>query len=838
MLENVWIEILNMSLTASVVIVVICLIRLFLKRTPKIFSYVLWAVVLFRLLCPVSLESAVSFFNVMDSGAASEQGRMEYISSDIGYQAQPQVQLPAGTVSGSLSAGTSGGTVNEIVSDALPAANVGDSVNPMQIVIFVTAWVWIAGVLAMAVYQLVSLLRFQKCLKGAELEEDNIYCLKGGGTPFVYGVIRPRIYLPAGLSAGERRYMLLHEQIHIRRGDQIFRFLGCAALCLHWFNPLVWLAFYLSGKDMELSCDEAVLKQLGNEVKKEYSGSLLSLAAGSGGRMIRHIPIAFGEDNVKSRIQNVLRYRKTRPVVALLAAVVCVAVAAALALNPSSEEAESESEIDQSVVEEETCVVIMADESAAGAQTPDVVLEAAQGWIASDMERWEEIQKVGELTGWYGDYSDLGQYHYLDYRISSLDLICTYENLDGADYEVWLMNYEYLVDNPDAVVLAGAMEIDSEGWLRAGYPNSQYLIFEKTEASLVYAVSFMSNDSTPEMAGFIDDVRTALANAAAQQTEFFAETSDIAESTEDTYTIVMADDSVAEEAPEVVLWAAQETVLNEMEIWRTSQEDAAFREMYGAYDYVDYRINSLELICTYENLDGADYEVWLMNYEFLVDDPEAVLILPGAMEIDSEGWLTTHPDTCYLILEKVEDTLVFVTAAGINDSSPVWNPDGFADDMRTALANAAARQTGASTETESETAVNRILGYILYLADNTAAVNTVEWLTLDDTERMEELGITGDDMPGGFLIYNADSDAESLTLAENLTALLLDWENSYNLMEGEISREEFFTILQQRAQMMGSTVDDSGYADYSQCGLFWFEVTDGVVTDIVEQYVP
>ncbi len=677
MLENVWIEILNMSLTASVVILAVCLMRLFLQRTPKIFSYALWAVVLFRLLCPFSLESAVSFFNVMDSGAASEQGRMEYISSDIGYQAQPQVQLPAGTVSGSLLTGAKGDTVNEIVSDALPAANVGDSANPMQIVIFVTAWVWIAGVLAMAAYQIISLLRFQKCLKGAELEEDNIYCLKGGGTPFVYGVIRPRIYLPAGLSAGERRYMLLHEQIHIRRGDQIFQFLGCAALCLHWFNPLVWLAFYLSGKDMELSCDEAVLKQLGNEVKKEYSGSLLSLAAGSGGRMIRHIPIAFGEDNVKSRIQNVLRYRKTRPVVALLAAVVCVAVAAALALNPSSEEAESESEIDQSAVEEDTT--------------------------------------------------------------------------------------------------SGSGNAQEEG--------------------------------------------TAVSAA-------------------DTYTVVIADEGVAEAAPDVVLMAAQETVLNEIKIWRTNQEDEAFREMYGAYDYMDYRISSLELICTYENLDGKDYEVWLMNYEFLVNDPEAVLILPGAMEIDSEGWLTTHPDTCYLILEKVEDTLVFVTAAALNDSSPVWNPDGFVEDMRIALANAAAQQTEASTKTESETVLNRIPGYILYFVDNTAVVDTVEWLTLDDTERMEELGITGDDMPGGFLIYNADSAEESLTLSENLTALLLDWENSYNLMEGEISQEEFLEILQQRAQTMGSTADGSGSTDYSQCGLFWFEVTDGVVTDIVEQYVP
>ncbi len=331
--EKIWIEILNMSLTASVVILVVCLLRLLLKKMPKIFSYMLWVVVLFRLLCPFSIESTFSFLNALEGGAAAGQGRMEYISYDIGYQTQPQVQLAAGVLSD---------TVNEIVSDSLPTANAGDSVNPMQVVLFVTAWVWLAGVLALAAYQLVSLLRFNRLLKGAEREEGNIYRLSGDGTPFVYGLFRPRIYLPSGLSEEERRYMLLHEQIHIRRGDQIFRFLGCAALCLHWFNPLVWLAFYLSGKDMELSCDEAVLKQLGNEVKKEYSGSLLSLAAGNGGsRMIRHIPIAFGENNVKSRIQNVLQYRRTKPIVAAIAALICVAVVTALALNPNPAEEEN-----------------------------------------------------------------------------------------------------------------------------------------------------------------------------------------------------------------------------------------------------------------------------------------------------------------------------------------------------------------------------------------------------------------------------------------------------------------------------------------------------------------
>ncbi|MCD7807212.1 MAG: M56 family metallopeptidase [Lachnospiraceae bacterium] len=342
MLENMFIEILNMSLTASVVILAVCVIRFFWRGAPKIFSYILWAVVLFRLLCPFSLESAFSLLGAVNGGEAAQQGRMEYISSDIAYQAQPQVQLQVQLPAESAS-DTVNEVINETVSTSLPAADVGDSVNPVQVMLFVGARVWLLGLFGMAVYQVVSLLKFRKRLSGAWREEGNIYRLPGGGTPFVYGLIRPRIYLPEGLSEEEQRYMLLHEQIHIRRGDLIFRFLGCVALCLHWFHPLVWLAFFLSARDMELSCDEAVLRKLGNGVKKEYSGSLLSLACGGAGKeKIRGIPVAFGEGDVKSRIKNVLGYQKAKPVVVAVAAVVCILAVAALALNPTSDPEEDD----------------------------------------------------------------------------------------------------------------------------------------------------------------------------------------------------------------------------------------------------------------------------------------------------------------------------------------------------------------------------------------------------------------------------------------------------------------------------------------------------------------
>lgn len=547
-MENIFIEILNMSLTASVVILAVCVIRFFWRGAPKIFSYILWAVVLFRLLCPFSIESAFSLLGAINGEEAARQGRMEYISTDIEYQ--PQTQLSAWTVSGTVTEEAVSDTVNETVSASLPTADVGDSVNPMQVVLFVAARIWLLGVLAMAAYQITSLLRFKRRLKGAQCEEGSIYRMAGGGTPFVYGLIRPRIYMPEGLSNEERRYMLLHEQIHIRRGDPIFRFLGCVALCLHWFNPLVWLAFFLSARDMELSCDEAVLRKLGNGVKKEYSGSLLSLADGDRGKeSVRGIPVAFGEGDVKSRIKNVLGYQKAKPVVMAVASIACILAVAALAFNPDSDTGEgdtagmtsdageadaaetaSDTEGDDAAelasdtgegdtaetasdtgetASSEVTVVMNSASDTGEADAPEAVQQAAIARVFRKMEEWEILQEGATERAMWGTYS------YLDWRISSLELSCTYENLDGADYEVWLMNYEFLMDDPDAVVLAGGMAMDSEGWLTAGYPNSEYLIFEKQGDTLVFVTAAMINDSTPEQEGFIEDIRIQLSNAAA-----------------------------------------------------------------------------------------------------------------------------------------------------------------------------------------------------------------------------------------------------------------------------------------------------------------------------------
>lgn len=318
LMEQLFLRIINMSLTAGITILAVLIIRFMLKKAPKIFAYALWAVVLFRLLCPFSFSSAVSLLGVLRAPAA-EQGKIEYIPENIGLMEQPAVNLPVPAV-------------ENAVNGSLPAANIGDSVNPMQIVTYIGACVWLLGIAVMLAYGVVTYLKLRSRLKKAVHERDNIFIASDISTPFVCGILAPRIYLPYTLGDEEKQYILLHEQIHIRRGDYILRIVSFFALCLHWFNPLVWIAFFISGKDMEMSCDEAVIQKVGSGVKREYSASLLSLA--SGRKIVTGIPLAFGEGETGSRIKNILKYKKPAKIAAAAVAAVCILAVIALAANP------------------------------------------------------------------------------------------------------------------------------------------------------------------------------------------------------------------------------------------------------------------------------------------------------------------------------------------------------------------------------------------------------------------------------------------------------------------------------------------------------------------------
>ena len=299
-MEKVFLSVLNMSLTASFIIAAIMLVRLPLKKAPKLISYALWAVAGFRLAFPFTLESV---FSLIPFKAAP-------IPRDIAMQAVPRID--------------SGITaIDNLVSSALPAATPAASANPLQLWVAVGAYVWIIGLAAMLIYSVVSIILLKRRLRGAVCVEGNLYEASNLKTPFVIGLFNPKIYIPSKLSEEERGYIVLHERTHIRRRDHAVKMLAYLVLCLHWFNPLAWAAFVLMGADMEMSCDERVMKELGMGIKSAYSMSLVRVAAGR--RIINGSPLAFGEGGMKERIKNVLNFKKRSRIV-IITAIALVAV--------------------------------------------------------------------------------------------------------------------------------------------------------------------------------------------------------------------------------------------------------------------------------------------------------------------------------------------------------------------------------------------------------------------------------------------------------------------------------------------------------------------------------
>ncbi len=314
-MEELFLTILNMSLTASYVITVIMVARLFLKKAPKVISYILWAAAGFRLAVPFSFESVFSMIPFQAQPIPQTATLGESVS--LGSAAGAALRAVGDVANGGL------GTVTVYLGKTADGYPITTQAYHSEVWLMFGSYLWLIGIAALLIYSVVSIVLLKRRLSGALLFENNIYEAANLKTPFVLGFFRPKIYLPSGLSAEERSYIILHEQTHIKRFDHVVKFAAFLILCVHWFNPLVWFAFMMMSTDMELSCDERVLKEMGNEVKKPYAASLLSLATEK--RILNGSPLAFGEANVKGRIKNVLNFKKPAPWV-IIAAIVFVAV--------------------------------------------------------------------------------------------------------------------------------------------------------------------------------------------------------------------------------------------------------------------------------------------------------------------------------------------------------------------------------------------------------------------------------------------------------------------------------------------------------------------------------
>ena len=329
---NLFSQVLNMSMTGSAVILLVMLARLILKRSPKIFSYALWFVVLFRLLCPVAFTAPVSVLNALEPEIQEASGvtSVVYFLPAEANQNPDFTFVPAENQSGA------------------ELAQTGEPEHTGSDIMAIASYVWIAGTGIMILYSIVQYIRLRRKLVGAVAYTGNVYRADYIDTPFVMGIFCPKIYLPSNIPTQEQKYIIAHERHHIRRCDHIIKLLAYCALCIHWFNPLAWAAFILAGKDMEMSCDEAVIREMGPQIRADYSASLLRLATHK--KMIAGMPLAFGEGNTKGRIMNMAKWKKPKLWVSMICVLLCAAVLVACAVNPQKSDTIDDTPTDGSAV--------------------------------------------------------------------------------------------------------------------------------------------------------------------------------------------------------------------------------------------------------------------------------------------------------------------------------------------------------------------------------------------------------------------------------------------------------------------------------------------------------
>ena len=306
---------LTMSLTAAIAAGVVMLLRLLLKRVPRWITCLLWAVVLLRMVCPVGFSLPVSLMpETVSSGAYVER-------------VLPQAETPASTPQAATTTTTAPAATTQtpVTRETVAVTPTGPDRDTVLTIL------WAAGGIACLAWGAISYLRLRLRIADAILIEKNVYETDQIDSPFVCGFFQPRIYLPVGLAEPDRRYVLLHEQAHIRRRDYLTKPLAYVALCFHWFNPVLWLAYHLFGRDIETATDQAVIRSFGRTDTAGYAAALLHL--GHKPSFPQAIPLAFGEENPKHRIRSVLSYKKPAFWVILIAVVACVVLGVLLLSN-------------------------------------------------------------------------------------------------------------------------------------------------------------------------------------------------------------------------------------------------------------------------------------------------------------------------------------------------------------------------------------------------------------------------------------------------------------------------------------------------------------------------
>lgn len=430
-MADVFIKTLNMGIAASWLILAVVVLRILLKRAPKRYRLLLWAAVGLRLVLPVSIESALS---LVPSAQTLPEGVM--------YAAAPELN-------------TGIAALNDAINPAFTAAFAPEpaaSANPLQVLLPIASVIWLAGAAVMLLWALVSWLRLRRRVAEAVRLEGNMFESERVASPFVLGLIRPRIYLPFGLDEGAREQVLTHERAHIARGDHVIKPIGWLILAVYWYNPLVWLAYALFCRDIELACDERVIRRLPVSGRADYSQALLDLSRPHHG--VGACPLAFGESAVKCRVKSVLTYKRPAFWLIMLAAVLCIGAAVCFLTDPKAEADDSVQNDSHDYGIPITVTAVLPE------NFPEQVLEFARGCAAQQAANMDYLNiSAAEITE-LASYSEA-------------------ELTDGGVACLFKLGAHYELAEPENVMPAGGMLIEG-GWLtRADSGGDRFMLLRR-----------------------------------------------------------------------------------------------------------------------------------------------------------------------------------------------------------------------------------------------------------------------------------------------------------------------------------------------------------------------
>ncbi len=458
-MEKLFLQLFNMSITASWLVIAVILIRMVIKKAPRWITCLLWGLVGIRLLLPISIESV---FSLIPSAQTLPQETLLFDAPEINSG------IPA-----------INNAINPILSESL-APRATYSANPWTIAVFIATVIWITGVVIMLTYAVISYIRLRLHIRGAVHQEGRIWASDKCHTPFIIGIINPKIILPESLDSNEREYVIAHEKAHLKRLDHITKPLGFALLCIYWFNPLLWVAYILLCRDIETACDQRVIKCLGEEIKKPYSTALLNCSVKS--NIISACPLAFGETGVKSRIKSVLNYKKPGFWVVAVCVVISTALAVGFLTNPKTEKSiscrSSYTTCDQVLITETTVTPLTAP--------PKVIM------------KWEN-NTGKEIT--YGDeyhlyYLDGEEKQDCDQMAQREWHTLLYSFIGNKDYRTFYLHYYDLTKLGDYV-----LEFDFS--LQDGEKHTAYIHFSLTDKDSKDIVSVAEIDHSTSSTSYI-----------------------------------------------------------------------------------------------------------------------------------------------------------------------------------------------------------------------------------------------------------------------------------------------------------------------------------------------